>query len=353
MTPHLATPHLAAVVAAAVALARDAFAVPARGGMMMGGGATANQVIAITDEAGRRRWVLRGSRRDPRRDRLEFLAAVHHAARARGVPVPAPVRTAGGQAWADDEHGVPWTLLEFLPGRPVEPVTSHLAEQAAARLAALHRLPDHLDTDAAAAAGVRVVAPDTAWDRWLTAPDQTWHEAAAVAGRHRGLLNAYRIHLDRLHHRTTDTAVLRTSTGQVWGHGDFHGHNLLHRNGRISGVLDLDGAGRRPRITDVAYALLMLARAGSGDYRLNPRLLRSIWTGYQSNAAAPLTPAEASGAWAAMLLSQLPDPAHLDALARTGRDLVPALTRPLAALRDLAAQRTRLTRLLLAEETTP
>ncbi|MGP4027361.1 hypothetical protein [Actinomadura sp. 3N407] len=76
MTPHLAAPHLAAVVAAAVALARDAFAVPARGGMMMGGGATANQVIAIIDEAGQRRWVLRGSRRDPRADRLEFLAAV-------------------------------------------------------------------------------------------------------------------------------------------------------------------------------------------------------------------------------------------------------------------------------------
>ncbi|MET8012933.1 phosphotransferase [Streptomyces sp. NPDC005271] len=324
-------------IAEVVELARHVFAVPARGGVVLGGGATANQVIALTDGAGRRRWVLRSPRRDARPARLGFLLGFHHAARARGLPVAVPQPTVDGQGWAHDAHGHPWVLLEYLPGRPLTVVTDELAELAAWQLAAFHRLPDRLGFPAAA------VVPETAWDAWLTAPDATWCACAETAAEHRSLLDAYRVHLERFHRHA---AELRKATDRVWGHGDFHGHNLLHHAGRITGIVDLDGVGLRPRSTDVAYAVLMLARTGSGDYRLQPHLVRRLLAGYQRHAASPLTRAETRALWSAMVLSQLPDPAHLTALRRRGRDLGPALARPLAALRDLAAQRTRLSSLL-------
>ncbi|MEW2620940.1 phosphotransferase [Streptomyces sp. NPDC048106] len=320
-----------------VALARDAFAIPAAGGVLLGGGATANQVVALTDSAGRRRWALRGPRRDARPARLAFLLGFHHAARTRGLPVAVPRRTVDGQPWTYDAQGRPWLLLEYLPGRPLDRVTAELAEMAAARLADFHQLPDQLGLP------TTVVGPETTWDAWLTGPEDTWRACAEVAAGHHVLLDAYRVHLDRLYEHAP---ALRQTTDRVWGHGDFHGHNLLHHRGRITGVIDLDGVGRRPRITDVAYAMLMLARTGSGDYRLKPHLLRAVLTGYQRHAAAPLTAAETRALWSAMVLSQLPDPAHLTALRRAGRDLGPALARPLAALRDLAAERTRLTNLI-------
>ncbi|MCZ1012151.1 phosphotransferase enzyme family protein [Streptomyces lydicus] len=326
---------MTAQISAAVTLARDAFAIPAAGGVLLGGGATANQVVALTDGAGRRRWVLRGPRRDARPERLAFLLGFHQAARTRGLPVAAPRHTVDGQAWTYDAQGRPWLLLDYLPGRPLDVVTAELAELAAARLADLHRLPAQL--------GLTTVGPDPAWNAWLTLPEETWRACADVADGHHALLNAYRVHLDQLHEHAPE---LQQANSQVWGHGDFHGHNLLHHRGQITGVIDLDGVGRRPRITDLAYAALMLARTGSGDYRIKPHLLRAVLTGYQQHATAPLTPAEERTLCPAMVLSQLPDPAHLTALLRAGHDLGPALARPLAALRDLAAQRTLLVNLI-------
>lgn len=321
------------VEAYAVALACRAFGVPARSGLLLGGGASANQLIALADHSGRRRWVLRGPRRDARPARLAFLAAFHHAARARGLPVAVPRRAVDRQPWALDACGRPWLLLDYLPGRPLEVVTAAWAARAAAQLAAFHCLPEHLDLAAT------VTGPDTGWDAWLVAPQETWQATVEMTVGHHGLLDAYRLHLKRLHEHASG---LLHAAHEVWGHGDFHGHNLLHHRGRLTGVLDLDGVGRRPRITEVAYAVLMLARTGSGDYRLQPDLVRAVLTGYQRHAASALTEAERRALWAAMVLSQLPDPAHLGALRRAGRDLGPALARPLNALRDLAAQRTRL-----------
>lgn len=320
-------------ITAAVALARTAFAVPARSGHLLGGGATANQCLALTDGSARRRWVLRCPQRDARPGRLGFLLGFHHAAHTRGLPVAAPHRTVDGHGWAHDAHGRPWVLLDHLHGRPLEPVTGDLAAQAAAHLAALHRLPDQLGVPAAA------VGPDTRWDDWLTAPEETWQTVSELAGEHRGLLAAYRPHVQRFHQQA---APLHEIGDRVWGHGDFHGRNLLHHRGRITAILDLDGVGRRPRVTDLATGVLMLARTGSGDYRLKPGLVRAILDGYRRHTTAALTSTERAALWPAMVLSQLPDPGHLTALRRTGRDLEPALTRPLAALRDLAAQQTRL-----------
>ncbi|MCZ4125428.1 phosphotransferase enzyme family protein [Streptomyces sp. H39-S7] len=317
----------------AAQLARTAFGLPVRGGELLGGGATANRCVALTDHNGRPRWVARCPRRDARPGRLDFLLSVHEAAHDLGLPVARPHRTADGSGWVLDRQGRPWMVLDYLPGRTLDPVTANLAGLAAGHLADLHQLPDHLG-------GSRVVGPDTAWDAWLTAPQETWAAVHDVAGKHRRLLAAYRPHLDRLHRHAGGLPQL---TARVWGHGDVHGGNLLHGRGRITGVLDLDGIGRRPRVTDLATGLLMLARAGSGDYRLQPRLLDAVLTGYQQAAPLPLAEAETAALWPAMVLSQLPDRGHLDALRRAGRDVHPALARPLAALRDLTDQQALLT----------
>ncbi|WKK24238.1 phosphotransferase [Streptomyces olivoreticuli] len=325
-----------------IALAREAFAVPARGAMPLGGGATANRVVALTDAAGQARWVLRCPLRDPRPARMDFLLGFHRLARAGGLPVAVPHPTLDGRRWAEDASGRPWVLLEYLPGRPLTTVTAPLAEQAAHQLAAVHHLP----TDKALQ--TVEVGPDSRWDAWLTASDGTWQATAEIADDYRVLLADYRRYVDLLHQYGD---ALRTLEAKQWGHGDFHGHNLLHQDGRITGVLDLDGVGRRPRVTDVATAVLMLARTGSGDYRLQPDLIRAVLTGYQRHPATPLTQTERASLWPAMVLSQLPDPHHLTALRRAGSPMAPALAQPLAALRALHHQHTALMPLLTAERT--
>ncbi|MGK5548650.1 phosphotransferase enzyme family protein [Streptomyces sp. URMC 127] len=325
-----------------ITLAREAFAVPARGAMLLGGGATANRIVALTDAAGQARWVLRCPLRDPRPARLDFLLGFHRLAQAGGLPVAVPHPTFDGRGWAEDPSGRPWVLLEYLPGRPLAMVTAPLAEQAAHQLAALHRLP------AERALPVVEVAPDSPWDAWLTAPDDTWQATAEIADGYHDLLAGYRRYVGLLHQHG---GALRSLEAKQWGHGDFHGHNLLHQDGRITGVLDLDGVGRRPRVTDVALAVLMLARTGGGDYRLQPDLTRPLLTGYQQHSATPLTPTERALLWPAMVLSQLPDPHHLTALRRVGRPLAPALARPLAALGALHHQHAALAPLLTAGRT--
>ncbi|MGW2601222.1 phosphotransferase enzyme family protein [Streptomyces klenkii] len=324
-------------------LAREAFGLPAHGARLLGGGATANRVVALTDAAGQARWVLRCPLRDPRPPRLDFLLAFHHLAHAHGLPVAVPLPTVDGREWAPDTDGRPWVLLEYLPGSPLATVTIPLAWQAGHHLAALHSLPTNHDTPQGDA-----VEPDSPWDAWLTAPERTWQAAADVAAPHPALLAAYRPYLGLLHQHASPLQELQAAQ---WGHGDVHGHNLLHEDGQITGLLDLDGAGLRPRATDVATAVLMLARTGSGDYRLQPDLVRAVLTGYQQPPTAPLTPAEWASLWPAMVLSQLPDPHHLAALRRTGRPLAPALARPLAALQALHRQRAALLLLLTAGST--
>ncbi|WP_372404576.1 phosphotransferase enzyme family protein [Streptomyces luteireticuli] len=330
-------------VPAAIELARREFGIPAGVGQLLGGGATANILVRLSNSARTRTWVLRCPLRDPRPARLRFLLAFQRAARAKNVLVPLSWPTADGRPWARDSDGRPWVLLTDLPGRPLTTVTALLAEQAGAQLAALHRLPRKLGN-------VPAVGPDSLWHAWVTHPNATWRTVAEVLGDDHRLLNPYRLYVGLLD-RYAEPLHGLSSASTAWTHGDFHGHNILHNRRGITGLIDLDGIGRRPRIWDLATAVLMLARTGSGDYRLQPHLARAILSGYEQHTATPLTDIERAALWPSMLLSQLPDPHHLAALRTTERPLTPALMRPLAALTALRHQHTYLTRILTTERT--
>ncbi|WP_327074482.1 phosphotransferase [Kitasatospora purpeofusca] len=319
-------------VRSALQVAREAFGITAATGELLAGGASANWSAVIHGSCAESpKWVLRCCLRDPRPERIGFLAEFAQAAHRAGLPVPVPRRASDRRWWALDEDGRPWVLLPFMPGRPVADaaVTEEAAWSAGAVLAGFHAL--EVPPDAAARPGT-----DSVWAAWVDDPHTAWQSAELACGEDSGLLEPYRPFLDELHRAS---GALRDLPGPAWTHGDFHGHNLLTRNGAVvSAVLDLDAVALRPVAFDVATAVLMLARTGSGDYRLQPRLAQAVLRGYEE-AAGPLAPAEHAALWPAMVLSQLPDPGHLAALRRRGLPLRPALVRPLAALHALREQR--------------
>ncbi|AUY50417.1 phosphotransferase [Streptomyces sp. CB01881] len=318
----------------ALRLGRDAFGIAAEYGEKLAGGASANWSAAVHEkQAGEPRWVLRCCLRDPRPERIAFLQEFASAARRSGLPAPVPHRTVDGRWWTADDDGRPWVLLSHLPGVPLagSAITEAGAASAGALLSSLHAL----DTGPAAGAP----GPDSPWDAWLTSPEAAWQATEHACGQDAGLLQAYEPFVEALRRAGAPLVEL---TDRSVTHGDFHGHNLLTCSGPagpVSAVIDLDAVALRPRAFDLATAILMLARTGSGDYRLQPHLARALLSGYQRGATRPITHAEHAALWPAMVLSQLPDPGHLAALRRRGLPLRQALVRPLAALQALGAQR--------------
>ncbi|WP_169514760.1 phosphotransferase enzyme family protein [Actinomadura atramentaria] len=279
-------------------------------------------MAVVGDVRDPRRWVLRNHHRDPRLDRVRFLADFADDARRVGVPFAPVLRDLDGHG-AVAVGGQVWTATGFVAGRSCSAEPSDLSAAGTA-LAALHR---HALTG-----DIRPVPGDLAWNAWLDFPDSMWAAVTDLTGiADRPVLARYRPHVAALGEYLANRPVDRDRLPEAWTHGDFHGGNLLVHGPRMAAIVDLDGVDRRPRIWDVAYACLMLGRHGPGDYRLRPDALATLLAAYR-NMAAPLGLAELHALWPCMVASQLPDPRHLHALRRAGRPIMQALHRPLAAL---------------------
>jgi len=314
----------------ALGVARDCYGLPAVSGALLGGGATANIVVAIADRCRRRRWVARCHRRDGRTARARFLAAFTAAARERGLPLPEVIENLDGAA-VTVAHDAIWVITRYMRGRPYS--GGQARRDAAGRmLARLH----------ARTAELPVTGPvgyDQRWDAWLQVPEETLAAARDAAGASAWhLLDPYLPHLGVLHARPP----LAGDLPQAWTHGDFHGANLRMRGNRITAVLDIDTLDRRPRIYDVAYSALMLTRRGPGDYRLPSGGVTSFLAAY-AGMASGLSASELDAFWPCMVLSQLPDIGHLRALREAGHPVTGALRRPMAALEALSGQHHLLT----------
>ncbi|MEV6868995.1 phosphotransferase [Streptosporangium subroseum] len=264
--------------------------------------------------------------RDARPDRLAFLLGLLPELAAAGVPVPRPHQALDGAEWVRDEGDRSWVLLDYLPGQPLDRVPQHLLADTADLLARFHAFTPSDPSP---------VGCEPSWQAWLGDPDQMRKRVASLASDHPDLLQGYRPHL---RHVLQHAELLVHLPMVVWTHGDVHGGNLLTYGGQVSALLDLDAVDRRPRIWDVAMAVLMLTRAGRGDYRLREDRVTAFLTGYRRRAAA-LTSNEVTAICAMTALSQLPDPGHLFALRRAGRPLGEALARPLTALISMERQR--------------
>lgn len=80
-------------------------------------------------------------------------------------------------------------------------------------------------------------------------------------------------------------------------YNDWHGNNLLVRDGRIGGLIDFDSVTTAPRILDFQNAALYAASTGTG---INSDALIQFAQGY--TAVSPLSPAELTNIYPLMIL---------------------------------------------------
>lgn len=197
--------------------------------------------------------------------------ALDHLSRA-GVPVAAPRRTPDGTfrvraagPGGDLSTGV---FLE-LAGDWLDVSDAAAVHDAGAWLARTHAALAGLTTDvpprAAGTLRYRVGA-------WLTAADPGHVPDASRR-------------LARLLSRAPDLP----EAPQVV-HGDFRAANVLVRDSRVVGILDLDDAHRAHRVEDLAQASVYLATRFRGWRPTPPEVRRSLLAGYTS--VRPLSPVE-------------------------------------------------------------
>jgi aminoglycoside phosphotransferase (APT) family kinase protein len=190
----------------------------------------------LVDSDGRRA-VLKRAVRPQRDDQLARTVRVVDALRRVGYPAPAYLHV--GRA----PGGTSYYVQQFLEGTPVADVTAELLDQ----ILALNAL--QADRDA------RQLAGEQDWSR---------HVHGAVFGGESGrarTMRAMRTHsddttalLDAVLALTRPLAGVTLPTDDIV-HGDFGPDNVLARDGRVTGVIDLEAAGCGSRAIDLAVLL--------------------------------------------------------------------------------------------------
>jgi Ser/Thr protein kinase RdoA (MazF antagonist) len=214
----------------------------------------------LVQDADRARYVLRGCRRNPSRDRIVFQLSFAEHLRQHGVPVPPVIASRAGEYCVRANAGSLWVLSRFADGRHYQGEGPAGLLAAARCLAAVHA--------AGSSFTARPVDDDTIPDlrRWWTHGQQELndlHELFAGSGAADELdfLAGWQAALTR----DLPLPVL-DQLPRTWLHGDFHPRNVVLDGGEVRALLDFDVVHRGCRLEDIAYAASAFApAAGSGS----------------------------------------------------------------------------------------
>jgi Ser/Thr protein kinase RdoA (MazF antagonist) len=211
-------------------------------------GSARNINVLVEDSAGAR-YVLRGCRRNPSRDRIIFQLDFQDHLRQHGVPVPQVVASAAGEGCVDAGPGSLWVLFRFVDGHHYQHGNRMQLRRAAGCLARIH----------AAGAGftARPVQDETIPDllRWWTHGEE---EIAGLRGMFGGagvdaeldFLDSWRAALTR------DLPLVAVDRlPRAWLHADFHPRNVIFARDQVRAVLDFDVVHYGFRLADIAYAM--------------------------------------------------------------------------------------------------
>ena len=210
---------------------------------------SARNINVLVEDSGGSRYVLRGCRRNPRRDRIVFQLDFQDHLRRHGVPVPQVVASRTGERCVESGPGSLWVLSCFVEGRHYQNGSRVQLRRAAGCLSAIH----------AAGAGftASAVRDETIPDllRWWTHGEE---EIAGLRGMFRGagveaeldFLDSWRTAL------TSDLPLVAVEElPRAWLHADFHPRNVIFADDQVQGVLDFDVVHYGFRLEDVAYAV--------------------------------------------------------------------------------------------------
>ncbi|MCK5574275.1 MAG: homoserine kinase [Sphingomonadales bacterium] len=194
-----------------------------------------------------------------------FLALMEHLAEM-GITCPLPIKDKTGRSLST-LMGKPATIVSFLNGRPIEPITADACHQAGALLASMHLASTDFEGHRENDLGLPNLR--TLFGRLGSRADEVED----------GLANLIDTELTALQSNWPD----HLPKGTV--HADLFPDNVLFDKGKLSGVIDFYFAS-----TDIlAYdlAVTILSWAASVDGPVDPDLMAAMIEGYDS--VRPLT----------------------------------------------------------------
>ncbi|MFF5858530.1 phosphotransferase enzyme family protein [Streptomyces sp. NPDC012751] len=267
-----------------------------------------NEVWRFTSEDGH--YTLKRLGRPGAASWLAFQDAAVIRAAAHGVPVEPLLHTLDGLPHASVD-GVLWQLRRYVGGRHCTDGSAEDLRAAAELIAAVHAVPVEglpepganpiqdmefwLGADASALDALGALVSEAAGPA-------VWDETADA---YRGAYRRARAELDLAAYQ----ALPATLT-----HGELAGSNLVFDDdGTLISLLDWDGVDIRPRVYDLARALLFLARTGRSSFRVHHGLGVDLLL--RAAGGHPLRPAELRAVVPILELYFVPTPHYVQQLA--------------------------------------
>jgi Ser/Thr protein kinase RdoA (MazF antagonist) len=216
--------------------------------------AGARNINLLVEDSSGSRYVLRGCRRNPHRDRIIFQLDFQDHLRRCGIPVPQVVASQTGERCVESSPVSLWVIFRFVAGRHYRYGSRVQLLHAARCLSGIH--------SAGAGFTTRPVQDDTIPDlfKWWTHGEEMAALRAMFAGA------GVEPELDFLDNwRTALTRDLPLSSvdelPRAWLHSDFHPSNVVFAGGQVRAVLDFDVVHHGFRLEDVVYAMFCFCRS--------------------------------------------------------------------------------------------
>lgn len=295
--------------------------------------ASARNENFLVEDRKRAQYVLRRYRRNPEQRRVALqLEFQQHLANNR-FPTPRIILTKFEAPFVT-LNDVPWALFEYLQGAGFDFARHGQVAEAGRRLAELHELGKSFGE-----AEVLVDWEGSYREPWLDPEGnmQALHElffgedvadelriAAAVWDR---LVRSWP--LQRL-----------DSLPQGWGHGDYHGRNMVFDEDHMVGLFDFDGIFHGPLAFDVAYATFMFGRLNRGSHQLRPDTARSFLDAY--GEIRTLSREEVECIPMLLVFTRAPYAPHYCYRQRDGDNIVELLRESVSFIKDIGEEMKRL-----------
>jgi Ser/Thr protein kinase RdoA (MazF antagonist) len=253
-------------------------------------GASVNHHFLVVH--GAKKYVLRNIRTSTAIHRLDEIHGIISQWENGEIPLPMPILTVDGIHTIYLEEGT-WQLTSYLSGSPYS-FTMNEMKKSAKLLRKLH------------------VASPTGFtsDNWLSnelakiekeLPElEKWSPPLAT------LLKKQLSWLNQFKNSPLPSLIAT--------HGDFHGLNILFEQDEVKALLDFDNVDFRPRLYDIAHAILMLCRLERGSYQIRPLWAQKFLEAYEDS----LTQDEFKMLPAMIFLSKIPSVKLFEELSSSG-----------------------------------
>jgi Ser/Thr protein kinase RdoA (MazF antagonist) len=225
--------------------------------------ASARNINFLIEDSAGARYVLRGCRRNPKRDRIVFQLRFQEHLRACGIPVPQVVVTQTGEPCVERGPAALWVMFHFIEGHHYRYDSPLQLSRAARCLSGIH--------SSGASFTARPVQDDTIPDllRW-------WTQGEEEMGRLRRMFSGAGVEAELDFLDSWRTALVRDLPRQAveelphtWLHSDFSPSNVISANDQVHAVLDFDVVHHGFRLEDVAYAMFCFCRQGASGTALD------------------------------------------------------------------------------------